>query len=52
MPGGPFALVPAALPPHVFAAVRAALFVLALAPFAPAKGPAGPRKPRRQSRRG
>ena len=34
MPGGPFALVPAALPPRVFAAVRAALFVLALAPFA------------------
>jgi methionine sulfoxide reductase heme-binding subunit len=34
MAGGPFAVVPAALPPRVFAAVRAALFVLALAPFA------------------
>ena len=34
MAGGPFAMVPAALPPHVFAAVRAALFTLALVPFA------------------
>ncbi len=34
MAGGPFAVVPAALPPRVFAAVRAALFVLALIPFA------------------
>ena len=34
MAGGPFAVVPAALPPRVFAAVRAALFVLTLAPFA------------------
>jgi sulfoxide reductase heme-binding subunit YedZ len=34
MAGGPFAVVPAALPPRVLTAVRAALFVLALAPFA------------------
>ncbi|MGE5162258.1 MAG: sulfoxide reductase heme-binding subunit YedZ, partial [Betaproteobacteria bacterium] len=34
MAGGPFAGVPAALPPRVFTAVRVALFVLALAPFA------------------
>ena len=34
MAGGPFAAIPAALPPRVFTAVRAALFVLALVPFA------------------
>jgi methionine sulfoxide reductase heme-binding subunit len=34
MAGGLFAVVPAALPPRVFAAVRAAVFVLALVPFA------------------
>jgi sulfoxide reductase heme-binding subunit YedZ len=34
MAGGPFALVPAALPPRVFTVVRAALFALALVPFA------------------
>jgi methionine sulfoxide reductase heme-binding subunit len=34
MAGGPFAVVPAALSPRVFAAVRAALFALALVPFA------------------
>lgn len=34
MTGGPFALVPAALPPRVLTAVRAALFALALVPFA------------------
>jgi len=33
MAGGPFAVVPAALPPRVLTAVRAALFVLALAPI-------------------
>ena len=33
MAGGPFAVVPAALPPRVLTAVRAALFVLVLAPF-------------------
>jgi sulfoxide reductase heme-binding subunit YedZ len=34
MAGGPFARVPAALPPRVFTVVRAALFALALVPFA------------------
>jgi sulfoxide reductase heme-binding subunit YedZ len=34
MAGGPFTVVPAALPPRVFAAVRATLFVLALVPLA------------------
>jgi sulfoxide reductase heme-binding subunit YedZ len=34
MGGGPFAVVPAALPPRVFAAVHSTLFVLALVPFA------------------
>lgn len=34
MAGGPFAMVPAALPPRVFTAVRAAVFVAALMPFA------------------
>jgi len=34
MAGGPFAAVPAALPPRVFAAVRAVVFALALAPLA------------------
>lgn len=34
MTGNPFAVVPAALPPRVFAVVRATLFVLALLPFA------------------
>jgi sulfoxide reductase heme-binding subunit YedZ len=34
MPGGPFAGIPAALPPRPFAWVRASLFVLAALPFA------------------
>ena len=34
MAGGPFAVVPPALPPNVFAVVRGTLFVLALLPFA------------------
>jgi sulfoxide reductase heme-binding subunit YedZ len=34
MTGGPFAAIPLALPPRVLTAVRAALFALALVPFA------------------